>query len=114
MFQHAFEKFKSLGCFFFKLIVNGVTQVSDCFNVKLNMLFYMHSILVSMFIMFPIIKLRNYMVSGQNKPQTVIIINIKNGLHVYHVFSLTVTVSNKTLSVYRGHVRQIYIGSIIG
>ena len=41
-----------------------------CFNGKLNMLLYMHSVLVSMFIMFPIIKLRNYMVPGQNKPKT--------------------------------------------
>ena len=42
-----------------------------CFNVKLNMLLYMHSILVSMFIMFPLIKLRNYMVLGLDKPETV-------------------------------------------
>ena len=41
-----------------------------CFNVKLNMLLYMHSVLVLMFIMFHIIKLRNHMVPGQNKPQT--------------------------------------------
>ena len=39
-----------------------------CLNCKLNMLLYMHRVLVSMFIMFPIIKLRNYMVPGQNKP----------------------------------------------
>ena len=39
------------------------------FNVKLNMLLYMHSLLVSMVIMF-LIQLRNYMVPGQNKPQT--------------------------------------------
>ena len=50
-----------------KMIVNG-TQVSDLFNVKLNMLLYMHSILVSMLIMFLIIKLRNYIVPGQKKP----------------------------------------------
>ena len=53
-----------------KLIVNG-TQVSVLFQCQIKYaFFYMHSILVSMFIMFPIIKLRNYMVPGQNKPQT--------------------------------------------
>ena len=41
-----------------------------CFNVKLNMLLYMHTVLVMVVIMFPIIKLRNYMVPGLNKPQT--------------------------------------------
>ena len=56
-------------CVLLNLIVNG-TQVSDLLQCQLNMLLYMHSVLVSMFIMFPIIKLRNYMVPGQNKPQT--------------------------------------------
>ena len=37
-----------------------------CFNVKLNMHLYTHSFLLSMFIIFLIIKLRNYMVPGQN------------------------------------------------
>ena len=57
-------------CQLLRLIVKG-TQVSDlfqCFNVKLNMYLYMHSFLVLMFIMFPTIKLRNYMVAGQNQP----------------------------------------------
>ena len=40
-----------------------------CFNVKLNMHFYMYSFLV-LFITFPIIKLRNYMVAGPHQPQT--------------------------------------------
>ena len=54
-----------------KLIVNGTcTQVSDLFKCQINMLLYMHSILVPMIIMFLIIKLRNCMVPGQNKPQT--------------------------------------------
>ena len=41
------------------------------FNVKLNMLLYMHSVLVSMFIMFPIIKLRNYMVPGKKQASNI-------------------------------------------
>ena len=45
-----------------KLIVNG-THVSDLFQCQIKcMAFY----IVSMFIMFPLIKLRNYMVLGQN------------------------------------------------
>ena len=56
-------------CQLLKLIVKG-TQVSVCFNVKLNMHLFMHSFLVKMFIMFPIIKLRNNMVAEQNQPQT--------------------------------------------
>ena len=51
------------------LIVNG-TDASDLFQCQLNMRLYMHSILVSMIIMFLLIKLRNYMVPGQNKLQT--------------------------------------------
>ena len=51
-----------------KLIVDKAVLIVHksriCFNVKLNMLFYMHSILVSMIIKFQIIKLRNYMVPG--------------------------------------------------
>ena len=53
-----------------------------CFVVKLNMRLYIHIILVSMFIMFPKIVLRNYTVPGQNMPQT---LNVKNDLHVYQV-----------------------------
>ena len=54
-------------CQFLKLIVKG-THVSDLFQCQLNMHLYMDSFLVLMLIMFPIIKLRNYMVAGQNKP----------------------------------------------
>ena len=71
VFQHAFEMFKGFGwsaCYSNGLLMVQKSQI--CFNVKLNMLLCMHSILVSMFIMFPLIKLRNYMVPGQNKPQT--------------------------------------------
>ena len=50
-----------------------------------------------MFIMFPIIKIENYMVPGQ-KQATInfIIINVKTDLHVYHVFSLLFPVSKIT------------------
>ena len=72
MFQLAFEKFNK-SCVWFdryskRLLMVHMSQI--CFNVKLDMLVYMHSVLVSMFIMFQIIKLRNYMVPGQNKPET--------------------------------------------
>ena len=53
------------------------------------------------------------MVPGQNKPQTLNIINVKND--GYHAFSLLpVSKSHESLSVYRRHVRQILKGSIIG
>ena len=59
---------------------------------KSNMHLYMHSYLVLMFIMFPIIKLRNYMVAGQNQPQTLNYDKCrKDDLHVYYVFYSTVT-----------------------
>ena len=53
---------------------------------------YMHSFLVLMFIMFPIIKLRNSMVAGQNPHKTLKYdIMSKDDLHVYPVFYSTVT-----------------------
>ena len=55
-------------CHLLKLIVKG-TQVSDLFQCQIKYHLYMHSFLVLMFIMFPIIKLRNNMVAGQNQPQ---------------------------------------------
>ena len=67
-----------------------------CFVVKLNMLLYIHIVLVSMFIMFPIIVLRNYTVPGQNMPQT---LNVKNELHVYQVYSFTVIGFNKIMNL---------------
>ena len=56
-------------CQLLKLITKG-TQVSDLFPCKIKYKYVMYSFLVLMFIMFPIIKLRNNMVAGQNKPQT--------------------------------------------
>ena len=53
-------------CQLLKLIVKG-TQVSDLFQCQINMHLYMHNFLVLMFIIFPIIKLRNQMVAGQNQ-----------------------------------------------
>ena len=67
-----------------------------CFVVKLNMLLYIHIILVSMFIMFPIKVLRNYTVPGQNSPQT---FNVKNDLHVYQVYSFNVIGFNKIMNL---------------
>ena len=69
VFELTFEKFKC--CKGFASYSNCLLKVHKsqiCFNVKLNMHLYMHSFLVLMFIMFPILKLRNYMVAGQNQP----------------------------------------------
>ena len=55
-------------CKLIKLVLK-VHKSQICFNVKLNMHLIMHSFLILMFIMFPIIKLGNYMVAGQNQPQ---------------------------------------------
>ena len=55
-----------------KLRVNG-THASDLFYCQTKYTFvhvYMYSILVSMFLMFPVIEFRNYMDPEQNKPQT--------------------------------------------
>ena len=46
------------------------TQVSDLFQCQIKYAFIHAKHLVIMFIMFPIIKLRNYTVPGPNKPQT--------------------------------------------
>ena len=54
---------------FLKLLLK-VHKSQICFNVKLNTPLFTHSVLTLMFIMFPIIKLRNYMVAGQNQLQT--------------------------------------------
>ena len=56
-------------CQLLKLIVKG-TQVSNLFQCQIKYAFCMHRFLLLMFIMFPIIKLRNYMVAGQNQTQT--------------------------------------------
>ena len=49
------------------LLIVKATQVSDFFfNVKLNMHLYTHSFILSMFIIFLIMKLPNYMVPEQN------------------------------------------------
>ena len=55
-----------------KLRVNG-THASDLSHCQTKCAFvhvYMYSILVSMFIMFPVIELRNCMVPEQNTPQS--------------------------------------------
>ena len=75
---------------------------------------YMHSFLLSMFIIFLLINLRNYQdkTSLKNK----IMINVKNDLHVYNVFSCTVTgfkTSRNFASIQRT-CEANYIGSIIG
>ena len=67
VFQLDFEKFEC--CRLFVCCSNCLLKLHKsqiCFNVKLNMHLYMHSFLLSMFIIFLIIKLRNYMVCGQN------------------------------------------------
>ena len=52
-------------------VADGFVHKSQiCFNVKLNIHLYVHSFLVLMFIMFPTIKLKEYMIEGQNQPQT--------------------------------------------
>ena len=71
VFELAFEKFKCCGWFAsYSNCLLKVHKSQICFIVKLNMHLYMHSFLVLMFIMFPIIKLRNNMAAGQNQPQT--------------------------------------------
>ena len=78
-----------------KLIVNS-TQVSDLFQCQIKYAF-VHAQRSSIDVhIFPIIKLRNYMVPGQKNLKHYIIINIKNDLHDYHVFSLTFTSFKKS------------------
>ena len=69
VFELAFEKFKLCRSFAsYSNLLLKVQKSQICFNVKLNMHLYMHSFLVLMFIMYQIIKLRNYKVAGQNQP----------------------------------------------
>ena len=64
------------------------------------------SFLLLMFIMFPIIKLRNNMVAGQNQPQT---LNYEYGQNMtymyimYLIALLPVSKNYETLPAYRGH-----------
>ena len=75
-----FEKFKSFwwfACYSNWLLMVHKFQI--CFIVKLFMLLYMHSILVSMFIMFPIIKIEK--LHGSRTKTSLkhqIIVNVKN------------------------------------
>ena len=67
VFQLDFEKFEC--CRLFVCYSNGLLKLHKsqiCFNVKLNMHLYTHSFLLSMLIIFLIIKLQNYMVPVQN------------------------------------------------
>ena len=49
------------------LLIVKATQVSDLFQCQIKIMhLYTHSFLLSMFIIFLIIKLRNYMVPEQN------------------------------------------------
>ena len=71
---------------------------------------YMHSFLLLMFIIFLIIKLRNYMVPGQNEPQTLDYDKCQKMTFMYIMYFpvlLPVLKNIKTLPVYRGYVRQI-------
>ena len=72
-----------------------------CFNFKLNMRLYMHSVLVSIFIMLPILKLRNYIVPGLSKPETL------NYYSFQKMTNILILNNHETFSVYRGHVKQI-------
>ena len=81
------------------------------------MFLYMHNILVSMFIIiFPIIRLRNYMVPGQNKPQTLIIINVKMTYMYIMCFSSVLPVLKKSQNFFsiQETCEANFIGSIIG
>ena len=101
---------------FLKLLLK-VHKSQICFNVKLNMHLYTHSFLVLMFIMFPIIKLRNDLVAVQKLASNIkISLMSKDDLRVYHVFYSTVTGFKKLrnfASIQRTLVTN-FIGSIIG
>ena len=78
---------------------------------------YMNSFLLSMFIIFFLEKMRNYKVPGQNYPQTLNYDKCqKNDLHVYNVFSCTVTGFKKSRNF--ANIQKTceakFIGSIIG
>ena len=81
-----------------------------CFNVKLNMLLYMHNILVSMFIMFPIIKIEKLHGSRTKQASNIKLSLMSKMTYMYIMCFLSllpVLKNHETLSVYRGHVRQI-------
>ena len=74
------------------------------------MYLYLHKLLELMRNMFPITWLRNYMIVGQNQPQTLKHHSCQNDLHVYHVFYSTVTglKNNETL-----HVQKMSVANFI-
>ena len=78
---------------------------------------YVHSFLLSVFIIFLIIKLRNYMVPGINKPQTLNYDKCQNITYIYIMYFLALLPVSKNLECFASMQQTCeanFIGSIIG